>query len=640
MLRPYLFAVVIMNSAALRDAAQSSSVPLEAELVSSMTWLITIRWLAGIGVLGATFVADTFFRVSLPALSLYLLGVIILVYNAAFHLIARRLMRKEPRAHHQSDFFTKTQIGCDWLAMTALIHFSGGLESPAIFYFFFHVVIASILLSMRATFLYAAMAALLISAIGIGEYAGALPHYFVLANASAALYRQPLFVLGTIFFFSSTMFVAAYLASTLNARLRKREAQVVTLSQNLLSAYTRLETVYESAEAVNSTLELTQVLDRLVQRTADALGVRACSIRLLDETGARLNVAAVYGLSDAYVKKGDLTLDQNPLAREVIAGKAIIVNDVATDTRLQYPQQALEEGIASMLSAPLHGKQGPLGLIRAYSVDAYHFTADDAEFVSAIARQGSIAIENALAYQALGKLDQMKSRFVMTVTHELRSPVSVVRSLLRTLLAGYVGELGETQREMLQRVQYRADFLQTLIDDLLDLAAGKADVSAKEEIVPVRLDEAVARVVERFTIPAQEKAIALEWECACADGPIKIAATNEGIDRVLNNLVSNAVKYTPHGGRVAVKLFARANRATLEVADSGIGIPEDALTHLFEEFYRAPNARAQVKEGTGLGLAITKDLIVRYGGHIGVQSQAGRGTTFTVTFPILIELPV
>ncbi|MCI0478255.1 MAG: ATP-binding protein [Anaerolineales bacterium] len=629
-----------MNSAALRDAAQSSSVPIEAELVSSMTWLITIRWLAGIGVLGATFVADVFFRVAFPALSLYLIGVSILVYNAAFHVIVKRLMRKEQRAHHQSDFFTKTQIGCDWLAMTALIHFSGGLESPAIFYFFFHVIIASILLSMRATFLYAAMAALLVGAIGIGEYAGGLPHYFVLANASATLYRNPLFVLGTIFFFSSTMFVAAYLASTLNARLRKREAQVVTLSKNLLSAYTRLETVYESAEAVNSTLELAQVLDRLVQRTADALGVRACSIRLLDETGARLNVAAVYGLSDAYVKKGDLTLEQNPLAREVIAGKAIIINDVTTDARLQYPQQALEEGIYSMLSAPLQGKQGPLGLIRAYSVDTNHFTSDDAEFINAIARQGSIAIENALAYEALGKLDQMKSRFVMTVTHELRSPVSVVRCLLRTLLAGYVGDLSASQREMLQRVQYRADFLQTLIDDLLDLAAGKADVSAKEEPEPVRLDEAVERVVERFKIPAQEKEIALEWDCACADAPIKIAATNEGMDRVLNNLVSNAIKYTPNGGRVSVKLFARDNRATLEIADSGIGIPEDALAHLFEEFYRAPNAKAQVKEGTGLGLAITKDLIVRYGGHIGVQSQAGQGTTFTVTFPMLIELPV
>ncbi|MEW5720399.1 MAG: HAMP domain-containing sensor histidine kinase, partial [Chloroflexota bacterium] len=520
-----------MNSAALRDAAQSNPAPVEAELVSSMTWLINIRWLAGTGVLGATWVADVLLRVSLPALPLYCIGIAILLYNAAFRLIVSGLLRRGRYNPHQFDFLTKAQIGCDWAAMLALIHFSGGLESPAIFYFFFHIVIAATLLSMRATFLYAGLAALLVSAVGVLEYAGALPHYFVLANAPAALYRNPLFVVGIMFFFVSAMFVAAYLASTLNARLRKREAQVITLSQNLLSAYTRLETVYESAEAVTSTLDLVQVLDRLARRTADALGVRACSIRLLDETGARLSVAAVYGLSDAYIKKGDLILEQNPLAREVLAGKTIIVNDVTADTRLQYPQQAIEEGIYAMLSAPLHGKKGPLGLIRVYSVDAGRFTQDDIEFVNAIGYQGSIAIENALAYAALGKLDQMKSRFVMTVTHELRSPVSVVRSLTRTMLAGYAGTLPDSLQEMLVRVQRRADFLQTLIDDLLDLATGKADLSAKEERIPVHLDDAVNRVIERFKIPAQEKEIALEWHCECADGPIKIAATNEGIDR-------------------------------------------------------------------------------------------------------------
>ncbi len=639
MLRPYV-AVMKMNSAALRDAARSSPAPIEAELVSSMTWLINIRWLAGCGVLGATWVADIFLRLCLPALALYGIGLLILIYNAAFHFVSRWLLRRERRDLRPFDFLTKAQIGCDWLAMTALIHFSGGIASPAIFYFFFHIIIAAILLSMRATYLYAAMAALLVGAISLLEYAGVLAHYDVVPNVSAALYRNSLFIVGSMFFFTSTMFVAAYLASTLNARLRKRETQVVTLSKNLLSAYTRLETVYESAEAVTSTLELDQVLERLAQRTADALGVRACSIRLLDETGARLNVAAVYGLSDAYVKKGDLILEQNPLAREVIAGKTIIVDDVTADARLQYPQQALAEGIYAMLSAPLHGKQGPLGLIRAYSVECGHFTPDDVEFINAIARQGSIAIENALAYEALGKLDQMKSRFVMTVTHELRSPVSVVRSLTRTMLAGYAGTLPDSLREMLARMQRRADFLQTLIDDLLDLATGKADLSETEECVPVRLDAAVERVVERFKVPAQEKEIALEWYCDCADGPVKIAATNEGLDRILNNLVSNAVKYTPPGGRVAIKLFARENSATLEVADSGIGIPADALPHLFEEFYRAPNAKAQVKEGTGLGLAITKDLVVRYGGHIGVESQPGTGTTFCVTFPLLVELPV
>jgi signal transduction histidine kinase len=251
-----------------------------------------------------------------------------------------------------------------------------------------------------------------------------------------------------------------------------------------------------------------------------------------------------------------------------------------------------------------------------------------------MASQGSIAIENALAYAALGKLDQMKSKFVLTVTHELRSPVGVVRSLLRTMAAGYTGGLTEEQRDIVARVQHRADFLQTLIDDLLDLAAGKSELGAAEERVPVHLDQATAGVVERFQVPAREKQIALEWRCERDDAPVAVLATEEGVDRILTNLVSNAIKYTPVGGRVSVVLRRNEPRAELRVSDTGIGIPAEARAHLFEEFYRAPNAKAIEKEGTGLGLAITKDLVTRYGGQIAVESEAGKGTTFVVMLPV------
>jgi signal transduction histidine kinase len=434
-------------------------------------------------------------------------------------------------------------------------------------------------------------------------------------------------------FFASTMFVIAYLATGTTSRLRKRQAQIVELSQHLQRAYGRLEVLYEGAQAVNSTLDLQQVLDRLVKGTAEAMGVRACSIRLLDEAGARLKVASVYGLSQAYVQKGDLILERNPLAREVMAGRTVIVGDVKNDTRLQYPAEAEAEGIRSILTVRLRGKSAPLGLIRAYSTEPDHFTEDDAAFLSAIANQGSLAIENAMAYQTLGHLDELKSKFVLMVTHELRSPVSVVRSLLRTILGGFAGKLDEQQTEIIGRALHRADYLQTLIDDLLDLAAGKSDISERER-QPVHLAEAVGRVVKRFEVPAREKDIKLEWQCEEGESPIIVSATNEDVDRILNNLVSNAVKYTPAGGTVSVTLRRAGGYAHLKVIDTGIGIPEESQSHLFEEFFRAPNAKAQVKEGTGLGLAITKDLVTRYGGRIGVESEAGAGTTFAVILPV------
>jgi signal transduction histidine kinase len=114
-----------------------------------------------------------------------------------------------------------------------------------------------------------------------------------------------------------------------------------------------------------------------------------------------------------------------------------------------------------------------------------------------------------------------------------------------------------------------------------------------------------------------------------------VAAHAEELDRALTNLVSNAVKYTPEGGRVEIGLKTISGRAHLTVSDSGIGIPEEALPHLFEEFYRAPNAKAKVKQGTGLGLVITKDIINRYDGTIRVKSTEGKGTTFTVVLPLL-----
>jgi signal transduction histidine kinase len=614
----------------------SSSRPalVEEELIESEAWLIGIRWWAGVGVLLATLFATAVLGLSLPALPLYVIGVTILVYNAALRFVLHRQLQAAPRVVRPFSLLANAQIGLDWLAMVLLIHFSGGIESPAIMYLFFHIIIASTLLSTRATYVYAAVAALLVGSMASLEYAGLLPHVGVIGFVNTPLYRQPIYVGGVLAFFVTAIFVAAFMASTLNNRLRKRQQEVVELGDRLQGAYGRLQTLYEGAQAVNSTLDLQQVLDRLARGTAEAMGVRGCSIRLLDEGGTRLTVAAVYGLSESYTRKGDLVLERNPLAREVLAGKTISIGDVTGDTRLQYGAQAAEEGIRSTLSARLQGKRGALGMIRAYSTEFDHFTEDDATFLTAIANQGSLAIENAMAFQTLGHLDEIKSKFVLTVTHELRSPVSVVRSLLRTITAGYAGTLTDQQAEIITRALQRADFLQTLIDDLLDLASGKSELKTATEWMEVSLAEAVERVIKRFELPAQEKQIALQWQCEASATPMVVSATHDGIDRILNNLVSNGIKYTPNGGTVTVTLRHADGYAHLKVMDTGIGIPDEALPRLFEEFYRAPNAKVQIKEGTGLGLAITRDLVTHFGGRIGVESRPNQGTTFTVMLPL------
>jgi signal transduction histidine kinase len=244
----------------------------------------------------------------------------------------------------------------------------------------------------------------------------------------------------------------------------------------------------------------------------------------------------------------------------VLSGKVVNIPDAPSASLLQYPEEARQEGIQSMLSAPLIGKDGPLGIIRAYAVEPARFTAEDEAFLAAIAGQGSIAIENAIAYQAIEALDATKTQFIRTVTHELRSPVSVTQSLLRTLASGYAGQVTEQQQDILNRAARRVDFLQKLIDDLLDLASGKADLKAHEERQPVSLTTAVERVVKRYEVSAQEKNLTLELKNRVKDEPLTVLATSEGLDLAFNNLVSNAVKYTPSGGRATVTL-ARQSRS-------------------------------------------------------------------------------
>jgi signal transduction histidine kinase len=280
------------------------------------------------------------------------------------------------------------------------------------------------------------------------------------------------------------------------------------------------------------------------------------------------------------------------------------------------------------------GKRGPIGVLRAYGGTAHRFSEDDAAFLSAIAAEGSVAIENARAYQMLENLDREKSEFVRMVTHELRSPVQVTSSLLNVLRRGYVGDLNEKQEDLVDRAHRRLRFLQSLIDDLLDLAAGKAEVLATAERGLVSLEKVLESVLERYESPAKEKGIALHYERP--QDMLNIWGDRSELDRILNNLVSNAVKYTSQG-QVCVAAEKVDHLARVTVSDTGIGIPEDALPQLFNEFFRAPNAKQLQESGTGLGLAIVKDLVERYDGSIDVTSAEGEGTTFTLQLPLAMD---
>ena len=355
-------------------------------------------------------------------------------------------------------------------------------------------------------------------------------------------------------------------------------------------------------------MNLSLALDRLAEAAAKVLSADAVAVLLPAEAGDRLSLAAAYGF-DLKEARAHLALPLPPADEQA---------------------PPVLPGYASAVCAPIHMEGRRAGLLCAYGRRPRQFTPDDRARLQALADLGGVILQALEEASDLAEIDAAKSRFIHVATHELRSPIATAQSLVRTVLKGYAGSLSEQQQEIISRIARRLDFLESMVNDLLDFAASKAP-ELEEEEGPVALNASVGRAALLLQPRAEEKGIDLTVQ-PCRE-ELAVWATEEGLDRIFTNLIGNAVKYTPPGGKVIVSLGRLGNQGRVKVADTGIGIPADALPHLFEEFYRAPNAR-QFAVGTGLGLAIVKELVERYGGKIEVESQEGKGSTFTVTFPL------
>jgi len=240
--------------------------------------------------------------------------------------------------------------------------------------------------------------------------------------------------------------------------------------------------------------------------------------------------------------------------------------------------------------------------------------------------QHDLAAQN----ERLRELDRLKDEFIALVSHELRTPLTSIRGYTELLLDGEAGELGDDQRQFLGVVERNAHRLLHLVGDLLFLAqveAGKLvlDVGA------VDLGAVASESVEAARPQAEAKGITL----TLATGPVPLVAGDRArIGQLMDNLVSNAIKFTPESGRVDVRVRALQKRAVVEVRDSGIGIPANERKHLFQRFYRTSTATEQAIQGTGLGLAISKAIVEAHDGRITLTSEEDVGTTFRVELPL------
>jgi signal transduction histidine kinase len=243
-----------------------------------------------------------------------------------------------------------------------------------------------------------------------------------------------------------------------------------------------------------------------------------------------------------------------------------------------------------------------------------------------IAEVGHIAVMQDITY--LKELDKMKSDFVASVSHDLRSPLTLIIGY--ALMLPEAGELNETQQEFVESIKLGVAKMTTLIENLLDL--GKIEASVGMEMKPCQLVTVINKEVAGLRDQARAKEIILQLQLP-PELPL-VQGNQVRLDQVVSNLVGNAIKFTPQGGMVTVSAREEKGEVVVEVKDTGIGIAPEDQVHLFEKFYRVDNEETSEIEGTGLGLAIVKSIVEGHGGRVWVESEFGQGSTFGFALPI------
>jgi len=325
-----------------------------------------------------------------------------------------------------------------------------------------------------------------------------------------------------------------------------------------------------------------------------------------------------------------------------------VINDLAGgDTGIMPPQlrQTLREaGVMAQLMTPFGVGGELLGIIVLQRMQAGRpWTAAEVDAMESVAADLGRGLNHARLYEAenrlvgdLKALDTAKSSFFATVSHELRAPLTTIEGYVEMFGDGEAGEVTSQQRQMLEAIDRSTVRLRNLVDDVFTLA--KLESGAFTTVMrPVDLTD-VIRAAAAAVLPSVITG-ELALTVSPTEGELMVDGDASQLDRVVINLLSNSVKFTPKGGSVEVSAFAEGRSAVIRVSDTGIGIPASDHKELFNRFFRASNATGRSIPGTGLGLAIVRMIVVNHGGDIDLKSAEGAGTTVTVWLPLLPQSP-
>jgi len=438
--------------------------PDSENLYKKAFWLCKIRWFAIAGIFLSTLLAKVFLHLALNVPILFFIAGLLLISNLIHVLFLRSALRKRNETNIvniQNNI--NLQILFDFLFLTLLLHFSGGIENPFIIFYIFHMIISSILLSKKWTYIHTSIGIFLFASLAITEYLGIFQHFSINKYISLLIQNDPSYLFSALLIFTVTSYLVVYITSSLSEKLKIVELKLKAANSDLLEK------------------------------------------------------------------------------------------------------------------------------------------------------------------------DQIKNEYVKRLTHDIKGHIAAIKSNLEVVNEQLVAPVDAKNLEFIDRAYNRTKRTNEFIHDLLALTNMRLNNKFDKDDIDIPL--LLNNVLSTNQSFADSKNISISTEFVLSNPHYK--GINSSIEEVLSNLLQNAIKYTPIGGRVHMYAFSDDKVFNFIVSDTGYGIPKDDLPFIFDEFYRASNVKSLIKDGTGLGLSLVKAIVERHLGTINAESALGQGSKFIVNLPQL-----
>jgi signal transduction histidine kinase len=384
-----------------------------------------------------------------------------------------------------------------------------------------------------------------------------------------------------------------------------------------LGGYRRL---IEIARDLASTLDLDILLERIVHAAAEVSGSEAASILLYDNLTRQLHFQVATNIDEPTLRGLVVPLEGSIAGWIVINRKAVRITDAHEDERFfGTVDQMTGRPTHSLLGVPLITKNKVVGVLEALNKQKGKFTEGDESMLTVLGAQAAVAIENARLFQ--------QSDLISEFVHELRTPLASLSTATYLLLRPEMSR--EQQEQIIHNIHNETLRLNALASSFLDLARLESGrVQFRKTVFSI--SDLLYECKDIMSSKADEEKVQVSIEAP--DGLPNFDADRDKVKQVVLNLLSNAIKYNRENGQVVIRAGASDDETFICVEDTGLGIPEDALAHLFEKFYRVRETEGKAS-GTGLGLSICKQIVQGHGGRMEVKSKLGSGTSFTVHLP-------